>query len=170
MSIARISQKISPILKQISVAHTAATAVVSITVVSIMRLPQEPDLPAQINIVPMIDVVFALLTFFIMSSLVLSKSEGLPINLPAASTAKGQGSQQIVVTIDQSGQLSINKTATTLTQLVQQVQSLIKTKQDKVVIINADERVSHGQVIAVMDQIRQVQGAKLAIATKRPKL
>jgi biopolymer transport protein ExbD len=135
-----------------------------------MRLPQEPDLPAQINVLPMIDVVFALLTFFIMSSLVLSKSEGLPINLPPASTAKGQTSQQIVVTIDQTGQLSINKTATTLTQLVQQIQRLIKTKPDKVVIINADERVSHGQVIAVMDQIRQVQGAKLAIATKRPKL
>jgi biopolymer transport protein ExbD len=162
MSPTRISQKISPILRQMSVAHKAATAVVSI-----MRLPQEPDLPAQINIVPMIDVVFALLTFFIMSSLVLSKSEGLPINLPPASTAKGQTSQQIVVTIDPSGHLFINKTATSLTQ---QVQSLIKTKQDKVVIINADERVSHGQVIAVMDQIRQVQGAKLAIATKRPKL
>ncbi len=135
-----------------------------------MRLPQEPDLPAQINIVPMIDVVFALLTFFIMSSLVLSKSEGLPINLPQASTAKGQASQQIVVTIDPGGQLFINKTATTLSQLVQQVQRLIQAKPDKVVIINADERVSHGQVVAVMDKIRQVQGAKLAIATKRPKL
>ncbi len=132
-----------------------------------MRLPQEPDLPAQINIVPMIDVVFALLTFFIMSSLVLSKSEGLPINLPQAITAKGQTSQQVVVTIDPSGQLFINKTATTLSQLVQQVQRLIQAKPDKVVIINADERVSHGQVVAVMDQIRQVQGAKLAIATKR---
>jgi biopolymer transport protein ExbD len=161
----QFSQGISPILKQISVACKAATAVVSI-----MRLPQEPDLPAQINIVPMIDVVFALLTFFIMSSLVLSKSEGLPINLPQASTAKGQISQQIVVTIDQSGKLFINQTATNLTQLGQQLQNLIKAKPDKVVIINADERVSHGQVIAVMDQIRQVQGAKLAIATKRPKL
>ncbi len=144
------------------VACKAATAVVSI-----MRLPQEPDLPAQINIVPMIDVVFALLTFFIMSSLVLSRSEGLPINLPQASTAKGQASQQIVVTIDPGGQLFVNKTATTLSQLVQQVQRLIQTKPDKVVIINADERVSHGRVVAVMDQIRQVQGAKLAIATKR---
>jgi biopolymer transport protein ExbD len=133
-----------------------------------MRLPQEPDLPAQINIVPMIDVVFALLTFFIMSSLVLSRSEGLPVNLPTASTSKGQGSQQVVVTIDPNGNLLLNKTATSLTQLTQQVQRLLQTKPDKLVIINADERVSHGQVIAVMDRIRQVQGAKLAIATKRP--
>jgi biopolymer transport protein ExbD len=133
-----------------------------------MRLPQEPDLPAQINIVPMIDVVFALLTFFIMSSLVLSRSEGLPVNLPVASTSKGQTSQQVVVTIAPNGNLFLNKTATSLTQLAQQVQRLLQSKPDKLVIINADERVSHGQVIAVMDRIRQVQGAKLAIATKRP--
>jgi biopolymer transport protein ExbD len=133
-----------------------------------MRLPQEPDLPAQINIVPMIDVVFALLTFFIMSSLVLTRSEGLPVNLPTASTAKGQDSR-IDVTIDQSGNLAINKTATTLAQLAAQVQAQIRLKPEKIVVINADERVSHGKVVAVMDQIRQIQGARLAIATKHPK-
>jgi biopolymer transport protein ExbD len=132
-----------------------------------MRLPQEPDLPAQINIVPMIDVVFALLTFFIMSSLVLTRSEGLPVNLPTASTAKGQDSR-IDVTIDQSGNLAINKTATTLAQLAAQVQAQIRLKPEKIVVINADERVSHGKVVAVMDQIRQIQGARLAIATKHP--
>ncbi|HEY9301689.1 MAG TPA: biopolymer transporter ExbD, partial [Phormidium sp.] len=51
-----------------------------------MRLPDEPDSIPQINIVPLIDVTFAILTFFIVSSLSLSKSEGLPVNLPKAST------------------------------------------------------------------------------------
>jgi biopolymer transport protein ExbD len=136
-----------------------------------MRLPQEPDLPAQINIVPMIDVVFALLTFFMMSTLVLSRSEGLPINLPAANTAKTQTSKRIEVTIDPSGNLSIDRAAISLAQVAQKVQTILKTNGvETVVVINADERVSHGKVVAVMDQIRQVQGAKLAIATKRPKL
>jgi biopolymer transport protein ExbD len=134
-----------------------------------MRLPQEPDLPAQINIVPMIDVVFALLTFFIMSTLVLSRSEGLPVNLPAASTAKSQTSKRIEVTIDPSGNLSIDRVAISLAQVAQKVQTMLKAKEgETIVVINADERVSHGKVVAVMDQIRQVQGAKLAIATKRP--
>ncbi len=133
-----------------------------------MRLPQEPDLPPQINIVPMIDVVFALLTFFIMSSLVLTRSAGLPVNLPAASTSKGQPSQEVVVTIAPNGQLRLNQTTTSLTQIAPQIQRLIQNTPNKLVIINADERVSHGQVVAVMDRIRQVQGAKLAIATKRP--
>jgi biopolymer transport protein ExbD len=42
-----------------------------------MRLPDEPEMAVQINIVPMIDVIFAILTFFIMSSLFLSRVEGL---------------------------------------------------------------------------------------------
>jgi biopolymer transport protein ExbD len=135
-----------------------------------MRLPQEPDLPAQINIVPMIDVVFALLTFFIMSTLVLSRSEGLPINLPAANTSKTQTSKRIEVTIDPSGNLSIDRVAISLAQVAQKVQTRLKANGvETIVVINADERVSHGKVVAVMDQIRQVQGAKLAIATKRPK-
>jgi biopolymer transport protein ExbD len=134
-----------------------------------MRLPSEPDLPPQINIAPMIDVVFALLTFFIMSSLVMTRSEGLPVNLPQAKTAKLQTSQQVVVTIDQGGNLSVNKQATSLAQLIQQIQVLLPTSKEPIVIINADERVSHGTVVAVMDQIRRIQGARLAIATQRSK-
>ena len=57
-----------------------------------MRLPDEPESIPQINIVPLIDVTFAILTFFIVSSLSLSKSEGLPVNLPKASTSQVQDS------------------------------------------------------------------------------
>jgi biopolymer transport protein ExbD len=135
-----------------------------------MRLPDEPDLPAQINIVPMIDVVFALLTFFIMSSLVLTRSEGLPINLPQASTAKSQPQKQAVITIDPAGKVSLNRQTVTLDQLASQIQAFIQANKEAIVIINADEQVQHGRVIAVMDQVRRVQGAKLAIATQRPKL
>jgi biopolymer transport protein ExbD len=134
-----------------------------------MRLPDEPDIPPQINIVPMIDVVFALLTFFIMSSLVLTRSEGLPVNLPQAGTAKAQQQKRIEVTIDQAGNLSLNRTSTTIETLAQQLQTLLQANREAIVIINADERVNHGRVISVMDQIRRVQGAKLAIATKRNK-
>lgn len=55
-----------------------------------MRLPEEPDLPPQINIVPMIDVIFAILTFFILSSLFLTRLEGIPVNLPKAGTAENK--------------------------------------------------------------------------------
>jgi biopolymer transport protein ExbD len=132
-----------------------------------MRLPSEPDLAPQINVVPMIDVMFAVLTFFIMSSLTLTKSAGLPVNLPKATTAQSQLQNQIAITVDAVGKLALNKQPTQLDQIASQVRQLIEKNPQMVVIINADEQVSHGRVVAVMDQIRRVPGARLAIATKQ---
>jgi biopolymer transport protein ExbD len=135
-----------------------------------MRLPDEPDLPSQINIVPMIDVIFAILTFFIMSTLFLGKQEGLPVNLPKAATAQTQQklSTPITVTVDKKGQISLNRKRIRLNALTDEARTLIGSNQEALVIINADEQVSHGQVVAVMDSLRQVEGAKLAIATQKP--
>ncbi|NJM68260.1 MAG: biopolymer transporter ExbD [Acaryochloris sp. RU_4_1] len=132
-----------------------------------MHLPDEPELPTQINIVPMIDVIFAILTFFIMSSLFLSRSEGLPVNLPKASTAKVQQRSKVVVTVKPDGAISLNKKSIQLPQLETALRSLINPQEELVVIVNADEKVDHGKVIDVMDRVRKVNGAKLAIATRR---
>lgn len=133
-----------------------------------MRLPEEPDIPPQINIVPMIDVIFALLTFFIMSSLYLTRSAGLPVNLPKAATAQTQSQNQIVVTINRQGQLSLNRQPAQLGDLQTRISALKGNNPSVLVVINADERVSHGQVIAVMDRLRAISGVRLAIAAQRP--
>lgn len=134
-----------------------------------MRLQDEPDLPAQINIVPMIDVIFAILTFFIMSTLFLTRSETLPVNLPKAATANQQQiSAKITITIDQKGTVSLNRQPILINAVAEQVRNLMGSHQEALVIINADERVEHGKVVAIMDQVRQVKGAKLAIATQKP--
>jgi biopolymer transport protein ExbD len=133
-----------------------------------MRLPDEPDIPAQINIVPMIDVIFAILTFFIMSTLFLTRQEGLPVNLPKASTSQqSQVAKKITVTVDADGEISVNKKPTTVDVIAEEVRGLVGTNPEAVVIINADEAVGHGKVVAVMDQVRQVKGARLAIATQK---
>jgi biopolymer transport protein ExbD len=131
-----------------------------------MRLPEEPDLPFQINIVPMIDVIFAILTFFIMSSLFLTRSTGLPVNLPKAATAQDQRSSKVTVTVDATGNLRLNQRPIQLNDLQSRVRTL-SGNRPQLVIINADQQVSHGQVVAVMDQLRQIPGVKLAIATNR---
>lgn len=133
-----------------------------------MRLPDEPELPTQINIVPMIDVIFAILTFFIISTLYLTRSQGLPVNLPSAKTAQSQRSTPITVTLDQQGRIALNRKVIAIDALTVEVRSLIAPNQEVVVVLNADTQVKHGQVIAVMDQLRSVKGAKLAIATQKP--
>ncbi|MBW4689200.1 MAG: biopolymer transporter ExbD [Komarekiella atlantica HA4396-MV6] len=134
-----------------------------------MRLQDEPELPPQINIVPMIDVIFAILTFFIMSTLFLTRSEGLPVNLPKAATAKQQQvPTKITVTVDDKGQISLNRKPVAIDNLTQQVRALVGSNSEVLVIINADEKVGYGEVVTVMDRVRQVEGAKLAIATQKP--
>jgi biopolymer transport protein ExbD len=138
-------------------------------ITNFMRLQEEPDLPAQINIVPMIDVIFAILTFFIMSTLFLTRSEGLPVNLPQAVTAKSQAAAEpITVTVDQDGKISLNSQPVSLNSLGEKVQELKGNNLEVLVIINADANATHGQVVGVMDRVRQVEGAKLAIATQKP--
>jgi biopolymer transport protein ExbD len=132
-----------------------------------MRLPDEPDTPLQINIVPMIDVIFAILTFFIMSTLFLTRSEGLSVNLPKATTAQTQRPTQITVTIDPQGQLALNRKPVQLDTLEASVRQLIKPNQESLIVLNADKQVNHGQVVEVMDRLRTIKETKLAIAAQK---
>ncbi|XZO03740.1 MAG: ExbD/TolR family protein [Microcoleus sp.] len=135
-----------------------------------MRLPEEnDDVPLQINIVPMIDVIFAILTFFIMSSLFLSRSEGLPVILPKAIMGNvQQQSIPLVVTVDKYGSLAVNRQPVKLNEISTRVRALIPLQQREVVVlINADKSVSHGVVTGVMDELRSVSGVKIAIGTVR---
>lgn len=129
-------------------------------------LDEDRDEEFEINIVPMIDVVFAILTFFIVSTLFLTRSEGLPVNLPKAATAETQQQTRITVTVEEDGEVSLNREAIELARLQAGVRSLMDETQSAVVVINADESVSHGRVIAVMDQLREIEGATLGIATQ----
>jgi len=133
-----------------------------------MRLPDESDTPLEINIVPMIDLVFSILAFFIISTLYLTRSEGLPVNLPTATTAEVQRQSTIDVTMNPNGEIRINSQLVELPQLASRVSSMVVPNSGSLVIINADENVPHGQVVAVMDSLRQVRGVKLAIAAEKP--
>lgn len=135
-----------------------------------MNLPEEPDLPPRINILPMIDVIFAILVFFIVSSLYLTRSEGLPVNLPSATTAEVQKTQQITVTLDQQGKLTIDSKPAEINQLKTEIEKLIAKESNTAnttVIVNADKTVEHGQVVDIIDQLRQIPDVQLAIAAKK---
>jgi len=131
-----------------------------------MRILEEPEQPFAINIVPMIDVVFSILAFFIMSSLFLTKSQGLPVNLPKAATSEQQAKVDFNVTIDDSGAIFLNRAPIALEYLQEDVTQALESKEAGLATINADEAVPHGRVVEVMDQLRSIEGLRLGIATK----
>ncbi|MBD2394588.1 biopolymer transporter ExbD [Cyanobacterium aponinum UTEX 3222] len=132
-----------------------------------MRIPDEQDVQGEINIVPMIDAIFSILAFFIVSSISLIRSEGLPVNLPSAKTTESQKVAQINVTIQPDGKVFLNKQPIEVNGLQGAVTKLIPNSEQGMVIINADEKVSHGIVVSVMDELRQIKGVGLAISAKK---
>ena len=134
-----------------------------------IRTPIESDRPIEVSttLVPLMDVVFAILTFFIMSTLYLTKSEGLIVHLPKASQSQQQQQTRVNITVLPNGTLALNKNIIPLDQLENNVRSLMLATQQTIVIINADKAVEHGNVVAVLDQVKKIDGVKIAIATKK---
>ena len=120
---------------------------------------------AQINILPMIDIIFAILSFLIVSTLYLSKVNTIPVDLPNASSSVSQDKKFITISIDKVGNLFLNKKKILLNDLKINIFNLIND-DSKVVVLNADKNVSHGIVIKVLDSLRSIEGLKIAISTK----
>ncbi|MGD1850509.1 MAG: ExbD/TolR family protein [Cyanophyceae cyanobacterium] len=132
---------------------------------SFLSEPEEQG-PPSINLTPMVDVLFSILAFFIVSTLFLSRWQGLPVTLPEASESVGQVPPEVTVTIQTDGAIALDRQPVALENLAAQVLEKRRDNKPLVVAINADEQVSHGQVVRVMDQLQRVPGIQLAIATQ----
>lgn len=122
-----------------------------------------------VNILPLIDVIFAILAFFILSSLFLTQTEGLPVNLPQADNARPQKQADFVVTMQPDGTIALDQKPVTLENLRTAIQTALLPNQTAIITLKADEEVYHGAVVAVMDELRTLEGTKLGIATQKPK-
>lgn len=132
-----------------------------------MHLPEDPETPPQINIVPMIDVIFVVLTFFILSSLFLTRSEGLPVNLPGAESSESQFQQHsLTLSLTSNGDLQLGNESATLESLPSQIQARRIGDRPILIILQADADVAHGRVVAVMDRLRSIGNIEIAIATQ----
>ena len=91
-----------------------------------MQVPRRQTEKARIEIIPMIDIIFFLLVFFMVSTLVMTINRGLPVNLPKAASSQKDLRESFNVTVMQDGTLFLNKEATTLEQLGQQVRTSVE--------------------------------------------
>ena len=119
----------------------------------------------KIDILPMIDIIFSILAFLIISSLYLTRVETVSVELPKASNSITQNKKFVNISIDKGGNLFINKKRTRLQEMKVKVISLTN-KNKNLVVLNADKNVSHGYVISVLDVLRSIDGLKIAISTK----
>jgi biopolymer transport protein ExbD len=131
-----------------------------------MRLQRRDIKRARIEIIPMIDTIFFLLVFFMISTLSMSQYSGLPVNLPKAATGQQPPSESAAVTIGPDGKIAIDKQEVSRDRIGNILKTRLAGNAELLVLINADERVEHGAVTEVMDQARQAGVTRMAIAVK----
>lgn len=114
-----------------------------------------------VDMTPMVDVMMLLVIFFMMSTVFVASLPGFSINLPKAAADK-QPVEDIAVSISRSGQIAVNGESVLQSHLAAKISALNSGNCN--VLIKADKDVRHGQVVEVMETIRESGIVRLAIA------
>lgn len=121
-----------------------------------------------INVTPLVDVVLVLLIILMVTATAIV-AKTLPMELPEAATGE-QVPSTLAVSIDEEGQLFLDREAVSTEELRTQVRSASEANPKLRVVIAADERIAHGKVVRVMDLLRQEEVTRFAINVKPEQL
>ena len=120
----------------------------------------------QINILPMIDIIFVILSFFIVSSLYLVKLETIPVNLPSAVTSNQEKDSLIVVTLNLDNRVFIDDKSIDISTLENKIRSKLRVSNNKKVVLRADKGIKYGNVISILDILRKIENIKIGVSTE----
>lgn len=118
-----------------------------------------------INLAPLIDVIFLLVIFFAVSTTFL-ETGGLQLELPTSSSTAQREAQDVTVFLGADGTLSFEDEELTREQLAARLRAALEGTERKIVVLRADTRTEHGDVVAVMDLIREAGAESLTIAAR----
>jgi len=120
----------------------------------------------QINILPMIDIIFVILSFFIVSSLYLVRLETIPVNLPNAETSNQEKDSLIVVTLNLDNRVFIDDKFIDISILENKIRSKLRVSNNKKVVLRADKGIKYGKVIIILDILRKIENIKIGVSTE----
>jgi len=124
------------------------------------------DIMSEMNITPLVDVMLVLLVVFIVTAPMLTNA--IPVNLPKTSTvAPADRPDPLVVSVDGTQQLFLNKQAMAREQLLSQLTAAQRANSDVVVQVQADKDASYGAVAALLADIEQSGIHRLALLTQK---
>lgn len=118
-----------------------------------------------INITSLIDVLFLLLIFFMVSSTFVEQP-GMKLELPESKSAASEKIKDLILEIKTDDSLILNNEPVSIDNLENKFKELLPNLEEKSLVLKADKNVSHGTVVAVMDLAKLSGLEKLIIATK----
>ena len=129
------------------------------------RIREEEE--TEINITPMLDIVFIMLIFFIVTTSFV-KETGIDPNRPEADTAEPAQRGNILIAVAENGQIWMNKRAVELGQVRGMVEASLAENPESSAVIIADQESETGTVIDLMDQVRLGGVYSISLAAEVP--
>ena len=120
---------------------------------------------AQIQILPLIDVIFCILTFFILAVVQLQRPQGVNVDIPKAETGTVQPPDRLIVTLSPTGQTFVGPEEVDRTMLADKARKYLDSKPDGLVVLNASQNAFYSDVIGILDLMRKIGGNRVALAT-----
>src|SRR5690606_10125412 len=118
-----------------------------------------------LDLTPMVDVVFLLVIFFMVSTTFITLESGLPVDLPEAQTSVAEPSSLPTVTVTKDGEIFFGGARVAEAQLAAIVRQDLETTGQTTVVLRADRDVPHGVAVRIMDLLKQAGAQRIAIAT-----
>jgi biopolymer transport protein ExbD len=122
--------------------------------------------PARIELIPLVDIIFLLLVFFIYSMLSMAVYRGVPVTLPTAETVESTKEEAIFLTIDRAGKVFVNKSLTPVENLLARLKTEQAAFPDRTAIISADGDAPYRIFVDVLDKVRIAGFQKVSIEAK----
>ena len=119
----------------------------------------------EIDLTPMLDVVFIMLIFFIVTTSFV-KEAGIEVNQPSAQTTQSQDKNNILIAISPEGEVWLDKQVIDIRAIRANVERLRAASPESAVVIQADEQARTGILVKVMDQVRMAGVENVAIAAQ----
>lgn len=121
-------------------------------------------------IIPMIDIIFFLLVFFMMSMLTMVTQKTIALNLPKTTVAKVDTTKTVPVSVSKEGVIYLEQRVVSLDELSETLRMLKQSEDKLTVVLRGDASADYGTVVSVMDTVRLSGIERVSIATesKRP--
>ncbi len=132
-----------------------------------MYFKEKNETGDSINILPMIDIIFAILSFFIISSLYLTRIDSIKVNLPKSSTAVREQNKPQIITVDSNERIFFKSNEISLKNIYAIIQKNIENLEEPIVILRADTSVKHGVIVNLLDELRKIENLKIGISTEK---
>jgi biopolymer transport protein ExbD len=120
----------------------------------------------RIELVPLIDVIFCILTFFLLAGLQVARQQAISVDIPTAATGAPQERELLMVTLNDAGQIFLEQQAILLPeQLTAAIQQYRLARPNSSIVLYASKQVSYNKVVEILDLLRGVAGDRVALAT-----